>query len=104
MVISARVMPLDRLTKDLLVRTWPRNVMNTVTNDISMVFANSVHTTEAVAGLMPPLDEMALPHRGWYTATMNHIQLRAVEYTERTRTDTESQLMRLAWTSLCESQ
>lgn len=65
MVISAKFMPFDLFTKDLLVRTCPRKVMNTVTKDISIVFANSVHTTEAVAGLIPPFDEMALPHRGW---------------------------------------
>lgn len=66
-VISASVTPLDRLTNDLLVTTWPMNVTNTVTNDISIDFAMNVDSNEAVDGARTPgpfVDEMPCPYRG----------------------------------------
>jgi hypothetical protein len=63
-VISASVIPLDDLAKALRLSTWPTNVTNTVTNDISIVFANKAVRTDAVEGCMPLLEEILCPHLG----------------------------------------
>lgn len=78
-VISANVMPLDFRTNARRVRTWPMKVTNTVTKEISIVFANIAHTKDAVDGRMPPLEEICGPHRGCTRATTNQRQLSDVE-------------------------
>lgn len=64
MDISAIVMPRDDLAKDLLLSTWPKNVIKTVTKDNSIVFANNANTVEAVEGASLPPVRMNRPYRG----------------------------------------
>lgn len=58
--ISAIVIPFDRLAIALRLRTWPRNVTNTVTKDSSILFAIAAHNSEAVLGASFPGLEVIL--------------------------------------------
>jgi len=69
--ISAIVMPLECLSMDLLVRTWPKNPTKTVTNDNSIVLANSALSKDAVEGVSGPLVYIDLPQRGRAEAVMS---------------------------------
>src|ERR1700712_5193083 len=91
-VNSARVTPRDALTRDLRLSTCPRKVTKTVTNDNSMVLANSAKTIEAVEGLKEPPECIILPYLGCTRAITSHRAVKTVEYIERIRIEMESQL------------
>lgn len=80
--ISAIVTPLEDLTNDRRLRTWPTNVTKTVTNDNSMVLAKSAKTIEAVAGLKVPPVRMTLPYLGLQMDSTSQRPDHIVEYIE----------------------
>jgi hypothetical protein len=88
------VTPLDLLTKDLLLRTCPKKVTNTVTKDNSIVLANKAKKVDAVAGVNDPPECMARPYRGCAMASISQIPEKMVEYMESMRIEIESQLRR----------
>ena len=91
---SAMVTPLDDLMRERRLRTWPKNVTKTVTNDSSMVFANRANRIDAVSGVIFPPEYIDRPHLGWIKPTMSHIPEKTVEYIESIKMDIASQLLR----------
>ena len=61
MAISAIVMPFEFVTMARWLRTWPRKLTKTVTNESSMVLANAAQSRDAVDGVRGPLSMMCLP-------------------------------------------
>jgi hypothetical protein len=92
---SAIVTPRDALTSDRRLKTCPRNVTNTVTNDNSMLLANSANRIEAVSGVSLPPECIARPYLGWTRAITSHIPEKTVEYMDIVKIEIESQLFRL---------
>jgi hypothetical protein len=88
------VTPLEAFTMDLLLRTCPRNVTKTVTNDNSIVLANKAKRVDAVDGVKDPPECIVRPYRGCTIASMSQIPEKTVEYMESIRTEIESQLAR----------
>jgi hypothetical protein len=94
MVSSGMVTPRDALTNDLLLRTCPKKVTNTVTKDNSMVLANNAKRVEAVEGLNDRPDCIVRPYRGCITASISQIPEKMVEYIESIKIEIDSQLVR----------
>lgn len=94
MVSSGMVTPRDTFTNDLLLRTCPKKVTNTVTKDNSMVLANSAKSVEAVEGLNDPPDCILRPYRGCTTASISQIPEKTVEYIESIKFEIDNQLAR----------
>jgi len=67
--ISEMVMPLERLINALRLRTCPRKVTKTVTNDSSILLAIAAATSDAVAGVIRELFVIPWPNRGLAMAT-----------------------------------
>jgi hypothetical protein len=94
MVNSGIVTPRDALTNDLLLRTCPKKVTNTVTNDNSIVLAHNAKSVEAVEGLKEPPECIVRPYRGCTIASISQIPEKVVEYIESIKIEIDSQLVR----------
>lgn len=77
--ISAMVIPLGLWANAFLLRTCPRKVTKTVTNDNSIDFANAVQRSDAVAGVILPVVVTCRPQRGLIIATTSHMPDPTVE-------------------------
>jgi len=81
--MSARRMP--RAPNDRRVNTCPRNVANTVTDDISIVLAKRAKSVEAVEGAKDPPGCIVWPYLGFHNPITSQSPENTLAYTDRKR-------------------